>query len=177
MVLLRAFLLARTEVGRQTPEHGLKITAFLRHADKSPSRWFLFRRIRIHNNHHQHFLAYVSPPPSSLLPPSLEAAERTHNKATHPHVLPSGYWYSGATRIGSKRALLIKLRNGLTPECKQTFAVHAPSAYTHNSTSIFIPMGRPEGPCLTQNPRIRPLRKRQIVLVRRYHHCQPPVCG
>jgi len=91
MVLLRAFLLARTEVGRQTPEHGLKITAFLRHADKSPSRWFLFRRIRIHNNHHQHFLAYVSPPPSSLLPPSLEAAERTHNKATHPHVLPSGY--------------------------------------------------------------------------------------
>ncbi len=81
------------------------------------------------------FLCTSSPQPSSL-PPGVEAAERTR-KRLHPvtcyHLCYGQEWpphrlvQNARSRSNSKTA-------SLHPECKQTFAVHAPSAYTHNST-------------------------------------------
>ena len=39
----------------------------------------------------------------------------------------------------------------LHPQCKQTFTVHAPSAYTHKLNPIFMSMGGAAGPSVTQN--------------------------
>jgi hypothetical protein len=85
-----------------------------RHRDESPPRWFLFRPTRIHDNYHQNFLVYVNPRDLHrflLAWKRQNAREKdyTPSRATSP---ASGR--SGATQIGSKRAFLIKLKNGLT---------------------------------------------------------------
>src|SRR5262249_49302811 len=54
---------------------------------------------------------------------------------------------SGATQIGSKRRSRPNSKTAsLHPECKQIFAVHAPSAYIHNSTPFSCQWVGPPGP-------------------------------
>src|SRR5262249_36786498 len=48
-------------------------------------------------------------------------------------------WFKTAFPTNSKTA-------SLHPECKQIFAVHAPSAYTHNSTPFSCQWVGPPGP-------------------------------
>src|SRR6266536_3567903 len=94
-----------------------------------------------------------SPRPSSL-PPSVEAAERTRKKVTHRHVLPL-LLLAGVARhrlVQNARSRSNSKTASLHPECKLTFAVHAPSAYTHNSTPFSCQWVGPR-PMGTQNPR------------------------
>src|SRR6202023_728895 len=104
----------------------------------------------------------TSIPPSSSLPPK-PGSGRTHaKKVTHRHVLPPllpaevarhRLVQNARSRSNSKTA-------SLHPECKQTFAVHAPSAYTHNSTHFHVnkwapwalePLNRRKCSALTDN--------------------------
>src|SRR4029077_6901584 len=86
-----------------------------RHGGESPPGWFLFWSTRIHHHRHQYLLVYVNPRDLHRLLLSVEAAERAKIKLhTVTCYLPLPCGRSGATQIGSKRAFLIKLKNGLT---------------------------------------------------------------
>jgi hypothetical protein len=83
--------------------------------------------------------------PATFIASSWRGSGRTHaKKITHRHVLPSLLlaggrdtdWFRTRSQSNSKTA-------SLHPACKQTSAVHAPSAYTHRLNLIFMSMGGP----------------------------------
>jgi len=84
-----------------------------RQRDKSSPRPLLFWRACIHDNDHQNFLVYVNP--RDLHRFLLRGSGRTHDeKGYAPSRATTPPRMGGATQIGSKRAFLIKLKNGLT---------------------------------------------------------------
>ena len=92
--------------------------------------------------------------PATFIASSWRGSGRTHaKKVTHRHVLPR-LLLAGVARhrlVQNARSGSNSKTASLHPECKQTFAVHAPSAYTPLNP-IFMSMGGPPGPCVTQNP-------------------------
>src|ERR1700741_5040040 len=138
------------------PQPRQKAVRFARHRDESPPRWFLFRHPRIHDNHHQNFLVYINP---RDLHRFLLAWKRRNarEKVTHRHALPPLLRAEVARHrlVQNARSRSNSKTASLQPECKRTFAVNAPSDYTHNATPFSCQWvsRRPMG---TQNPPWRP---------------------
>mgnify|MGYP001175621025 CR=1 FL=1 len=124
-----------------------------RHRDESPPRWFLFRHPPIHRQ-----------PPSALSCTSIPAtfiasswrgSGRTHaKKVTHRHVLLPLLLAEVARHrlVQNARSRSNSKTASLHPECKQTFAVHASSAYS-TTQSHFHVNGWAPGPCKLKNQR------------------------
>src|SRR6266576_2991381 len=127
------------------PQPRQKVVQLARHRDESPPRWFLFRHPRIDDNHHQHFLVYVNPRDLHRFLLAWKRQNAREKGYTPSRATASATGRSGATQIGSKRAFLIKLKNGLTSSRVQTDLRRPRSISLHAQCNpIFMSMGGPK---------------------------------
>jgi hypothetical protein len=157
-----------------------------RHGRKSSPFRLAFRPMRI-DHHHQHFLVYRQFRLScrTLLPPGVEAVERTQRGVTHRHVLPPfppgrvarhRLVQNCAANQTRKRPHFIQSSHGPLPS-------HAGLIVHHRLSLIFMAMGAPQAraklgsiPTLTRSDCLRaslPSRAGDMLSVKRHYTRYP----
>jgi hypothetical protein len=120
----------------------VRVDQLARQGNESPSRWFLFRHTRIHDNYHQNFLVYVNPRDLHRFLLAWKRQNAGEKGYTPSRATTTATGRSGATQIGSKRAFPIKLKNGLTSSRVQTDPRRPRSISVHAQLNpIFMSMG------------------------------------